>query len=61
MDFTITIDIDNAAFEDAPTSELARMLEELADDLRSRQDERWFDGKRLMDINGNTVGRITVA
>lgn len=62
MDFVVTIETGNSAFEDeSPTREIARILRELADDLDSRQDERWFDGKKLLDVNGNTVGRVTVA
>jgi hypothetical protein len=56
--FTLTIDCDNAAFEDHPGSEVARILKEVArklpaDDLGS--------GFKLRDVNGNTVGKVEVS
>lgn len=61
MDFTITIEMDNAAFEDSPTRELSRILSELSLSLATRRDERWFDDYKILDINGNTVGRVSVS
>lgn len=65
MKTEITIDMDNAAFEDAPGEELARILRDLANEIRRGGD--WIDvgpdgnGYRaLVDANGNTVGIATL-
>jgi hypothetical protein len=47
---TITIDTESAAFEDNPEAEVKRILETVY--LR--------DGWKLRDINGNTVGQVTI-
>jgi hypothetical protein len=57
---TITIDMDNAAFEDAPGSELARILRRLAKAVDGHDFDPRDSGK-LYDINGNTVGSFTVS
>lgn len=49
--FIVDIDCDNAAFEDEPGHELARILREVADKV----EEGTLVGK-LRDINGGTVG-----
>lgn len=56
----ITIETDNAAFEDYPSVEVASILRSLADrlDVSSLDD---MDGRSLMDSNGNRVGKISVA
>lgn len=61
MKFTLTIHCDNAAFEDAPLAEVARILLEEADKLARYGDQTgWYT--RLRDINGNVVGKAeTVA
>lgn len=62
----ITIDTDNAAFDGNPTGEIVRILRRLADEIRTSSGrtadhfERDFDGHTLFDINGNSVGEITV-
>ncbi|HXJ55422.1 MAG TPA: hypothetical protein VNU68_02045 [Verrucomicrobiae bacterium] len=57
MKFKLTIAMDNAAFEDGADGmfEVARILEELAADLRNGS-----AASTLMDVNGNSVGRYTV-
>lgn len=50
MTFTMTVDMDNAAFADDP-DELARILAV----VRGRVREGETDG-RCMDVNGNRVG-----
>jgi hypothetical protein len=62
MDVTIRINCDNAAFIDdfTPTTELARILRELADKVDGN---KWFDdgySMSIMDINGNSVGHLSV-
>lgn len=54
IDFNININCSNAAFDDAPEIELARILSHLVNELR--------EGIRptvLIDLNGNTVGTVT--
>lgn len=50
---TIRLNLENAAFDDAPMTEAARILRELADDLERGEITA---GTRLRDSNGNTVG-----
>jgi hypothetical protein len=63
MDFTLTINCDNAAFHDddfsdvATCTELARILRKLADHLE--RDTCYSDN--LFDINGNKVGKYEIA
>lgn len=49
--FTLTIDIDNAAFDPDPTAELARILRQTA----ARVEAGATNGA-ARDINGNRVG-----
>lgn len=51
----ITIETGNAAFEDDPRSEIARILRRLAEDFESGADPTL-----VRDINGNTVGGVVV-
>ena len=58
--FNLTIEANNAAFEDAGAgNEVARILRELADRL---EDSPLVDGDEylLRDYNGNTVGKAEV-
>jgi hypothetical protein len=55
MDYIIRINADNAAFDDAPGFEVARILRRLADKVEGGQQAGF-----LYDINGNTVGHLTV-
>ena len=57
--FTLTINCDNAAFDDSPTGcELARILRSLADNVNDcdMQDLMVLATGRLRDSNGNPVG-----
>jgi hypothetical protein len=62
MKVTITIDAGaNAAFEQCPGDEVARILREyLASDVEGLQDLSTLDGDGLRDINGNRVGAVGV-
>ena len=63
MNITITINTDNAAFEDDPSSEVARILRQLIDRLTrgaAADDLQEADGIKLRDINGNMVGSVSV-
>jgi hypothetical protein len=53
MTLTITINTDNAAFEDDMRGELARILRKLAKDF-----EQGNNPTTIRDINGNTVGTV---
>jgi hypothetical protein len=52
--FTITIETDNAAFQDDPAGELAHILGKVAERV-SDVDHR-HDAGKVMDVNGNSVG-----
>lgn len=54
---TITVETGNAAFDDSPTEEVARILERLAQKFRDDGD---LDGLPVQDTNGNTVGTVTI-
>lgn len=49
---SLTVDMGNAAFDDAPMTALARILRDVADRIEAGTE---FAGN-LQDINGNTVG-----
>jgi hypothetical protein len=51
----IDINCDNAAFEDDPTMEVARILRALADRLTHASPDEAYP---LRDINGNAVGSL---
>ena len=53
---TITINTENAAFEDSPTGEIARILRDLAE----RFEQDGIPPEKLFDINGNSVGTVTI-
>jgi hypothetical protein len=53
MDYKIEINCDNAAFEDDPALEIARILNNLADNLKH---DPALNTEKLRDINGNFVG-----
>lgn len=62
MKFTLSIDMDNAAFDDdqehgyAPRPEVARILRQQADRLEAGD---YYTGhsQTIRDVNGNDVGR----
>ena len=56
MTFTMQVRMDNAAFEDAPGLELARILEGVA--RRIEESGRGFG--RVLDLLGNDVGWFKV-
>jgi hypothetical protein len=60
--FVVSIETDNAAFEDAPENEIARILSELADKVEGRGMAvvTVFGSLTLRDINGNIVGKAEV-
>ncbi len=58
MKITITLSTDNAAFAEDGGAEVARILRGLADDVENVACDD-FEGQRLRDSNGNTVGYFT--
>ena len=52
---TVTIDLDNAAFDDEPATEVGRILRQLATNV----EEGDIPPFNLVDLNGNTVGSFT--
>ena len=60
MKVQIIIKTDNAAFEDDPTAEVARILRELAKRIDSHPHFSPGIQLRLRDFNGNEVGYCTV-
>jgi hypothetical protein len=60
MDITIMINTDNAAFEDDPGAEVARILRNLAKEVDGITLDPG-DYANLRDSNGNTVGKCTVS
>lgn len=57
---TMTLSTNNAAFDDDPAVEIARILRAVAQRLTMEGvDCIEDDGMALRDFNGNTVGRIT--
>lgn len=57
MKLTITMDMDNAIFENFPELEAARILARLSHDIAGGIP----DVTVLIDLNGNTVGRAVVS
>ncbi len=54
---TIVIETGNAAFDDSPASEIARILRELAEKFE-QYGGRQFE--KLYDVNGNRCGSIDI-
>lgn len=53
MEFTVHIDCGNSAFQDAPATEIARILRTIANRVEAGD----LDG-RVRDYNGNTCGHF---
>ena len=53
--FTLAIECDNAAFDDEPGAEIARILKRVANNMRDTS-LRGNDSCSLHDYNGNKVG-----
>lgn len=51
--FRCEFSTDNASFDDAPASETARILREIARKIETGED---LGGARIRDDNGNTIG-----
>ena len=58
MKITITIDTDNAAWEDDP-QQLRKVISQAENWLTDYQQHNGCL-RKLVDINGNTTGRVTV-
>jgi hypothetical protein len=60
MKATITINLDNAAFDGRKASECARLLRVLANTL-DENTVQFCDGRKLIDANGNTCGAFKLS
>jgi hypothetical protein len=60
MRFTLEIKMDNAAFEDDPSYEVARILKETAKRIEGHPHFSPGHEQPLHDVNGNTVGCFDV-
>ncbi len=61
MKITITINTDNAAFEDyGLESEVARILKRYASELEDGLINVSVGPRNLHDINGNAAGKVTI-
>lgn len=54
---TITIDTDNAAFDNNPEGEAGRILRQLGNQFLSNI---VYDDMPIKDLNGNTVGHVAI-
>ena len=57
MEFKLNIRTDNAAFEDCPGFEVARILREIANKVDGRELPYYM--QTIRDCNGNDVGRYS--
>lgn len=55
--FKLEIDLSNAAFDDNPASEIARILDKLAYEIGN---DGGLGPKNLYDVNGNAVGHTSI-
>jgi hypothetical protein len=63
MKLVITIEMDNAAFEDEPAQELEKMLSDVTDSISCNQniyDYKVGHWDTLRDSNGNRVGSVDI-
>jgi len=65
MDIRISINCDNGAFDDYNAgAEIARILRSLANafgvNVAARREIDDMDGTKIMDANGNKVGKVEV-
>lgn len=56
MKCTIKIDMDNAAFDETPATELARILRDIAEQV-----EEGLTMLVIQDVNGNDCGKFKVS
>jgi len=55
MKIKIEINCDNAAFNDYPEFEISRILQELSRDIQGD-----FRDRKIVDFNGNVVGKFNI-
>jgi hypothetical protein len=60
MKITIAINMDNAAFDNHQSHEVARILRDLAGDMEYNT-IRSFDGLEIKDYNGNKCGTVKLS
>lgn len=59
MTFRIEVKMENAAFDDDPTPEVVKILQDIAERLDS-EEVADLDGMVIFDSNGAACGRVTV-
>lgn len=59
MKFTLSINMDNAAFEDNPGAEISRILKQLVNRFEHKPFWSVYSGG-LFDMNGNMVGTFEI-
>lgn len=59
MKFDLQIETYNAAFDDTPQIEVARILREVADRIERGEDASYY--RNVLDINGNIAARFKLA
>ena len=57
MRYTLTVEMDNVAFDNDPGSELARILREAANRVEGFGFQHKDHASPLRDVNGNKVGQ----
>jgi len=60
MEANFKIKMDNAAFENQPAVELARILRKVAEDVEWHSIAHVGDAVFALDVNGNSVGKLTI-
>lgn len=60
MEFKISVNLDNAAFQDDTNNELFDILDMLAEDVRKGDKLKPGDKFPLFDSQGNTIGEAKV-
>lgn len=58
--FLLRINTENAAFDDFPCVELARILREIADKIEQQHREDLHCFQNARDINGNITGQYAI-
>lgn len=54
--FKLSFDTDNAAFDDMPELEIARILRDIANRVESGEVSGYHKALNVRDINGNVIG-----
>jgi hypothetical protein len=61
MKITVTITTENDAFDSDPSPEVARIFKRLANDMENLLEQPRPHQKKILDLNGNTVGYVVIS